>query len=44
MQHELIRQKVHEIDIDKLKTVPVDLSMLSNIGDNDVVKKLCMIN
>ena len=35
---------VNKIDVDKLKTVPADLSMLSNVEDNDVVKKLCMIN
>ena len=28
-----------KIDVDKLKTVPVDLSKLSNIVNNDVVKK-----
>ena len=33
-----------KIDVDKLKTVPVDLSKLSNVVNNDVVKKLCMIN
>ena len=28
----------------KPKTVPVDLSKLSNVVNNDVVKKMCMIN
>ena len=28
-----------KIDVDKLKTVPVDLSKLSNVVNNDVVKK-----
>ena len=28
-----------ELDIDKSKTVPIDLSRLSNVVDNDVVKK-----
>ena len=33
------------IDVDKLKTVPTDLRKLSNLVNNDVVKKkLCMIN
>ena len=32
------------LDIDKLAAVPVDLSKLSNIVKNDVVKKLCMIS
>ena len=27
-----------------LKTVPIDLSKLSNVVNNDVVKKMCMIN
>ena len=31
-----------ELDVDKLKTVPVDLSKLSNVVDNDVVKKNCV--
>ena len=31
--------KVH---VDKLKTVPVDLSKLSNIVNNDVVQKNCL--
>ena len=30
---------VDKIDIDKLKTVPTDLNKLSNVKDNDVVKK-----
>ena len=28
-----------KIDVDELKTVPVDLSKLSNVVNNDVVKK-----
>ena len=32
---------VDELDVDKLKTVSADTS---NVVDNDVVKKLCMIN
>ena len=39
-----LKAEVDKIDIEKLKTTPVDLSKLSNIVNNDVVKKLCMIN
>ena len=28
-----------KIDVDKLKTVPVSLSKLSNVANNEVVKK-----
>ena len=31
-------------EVDKLKTVPIDLSKLSNVVNNDVDKKLIMIN
>ena len=31
--------KVDKIDVDKLKTIPVDLAKLSNLIKNDVVKK-----
>ena len=34
-----LKAEVDKIDVDKLKTVPVDLSKLSNVADNDVVKK-----
>ena len=51
-----LKAEIDKIDVDKiknyglkimknrLKTVPVDLSKLSNAVNNDVVKKLCMIN
>ena len=39
-----LKPKVDNIEIDSLKTVSGDLSKLSNVVDNDVVKKLCMIN
>ena len=39
-----LKAEVDKIDVDKLKTVPVDLSKLSNAVNNDVVKKLLMIN
>ena len=34
-----LKAQVDKIDIDKLKTVPADLSKVSNVVDNDVVKK-----
>ena len=34
-----LKAKVDKIDVDKLKTVPVDLSTLSNVGNNEVIKK-----
>ena len=35
----ILKNKVDKLDIDKLVTVPVDLSKLSNVVKNDVVKK-----
>ena len=34
-----LKAEVDKIDVDKLKTVPVDLAKLSNVVKNDVVKK-----
>ena len=34
-----LKSEVDKIDTDKLKTVPPDLSKLSNVVKNDVVKK-----
>ena len=34
-----LKTEVDKLDIDKLATVPVDLSKLSNVVKNDVVKK-----
>ena len=34
-----LKNEADKIDADKLKTVPVDLAKLSNVIDNDVVKK-----
>ena len=34
-----LNDQVDKINIDKLKAVPADASKLSNVGDNDVVKK-----
>ena len=31
--------KVDKIDVDKLKTVPVDLNKLSNVVNNEIIKK-----
>ena len=40
-----LKTEVHKLDIDKLAPVPVDLSKLSGVVKNDVVKKkLCLIN
>ena len=37
-----LKVEVDKIDVDKLKTVPVDLSKLSNVVNNDVVRKNCL--
>ena len=34
-----LKTEVHKIDVDKLNTVPVDLAKLSNVVNNDAVKK-----
>ena len=34
-----LKGEVDKIDIDKLKAVPVDLAKLTNVAENDVVKK-----
>ena len=34
-----LKSEVDKIDVDKLKTVPVDLSKLNNLVNNDLVKK-----
>ena len=34
-----LKTEVDKINVDKLKTVPVDLAKLSNVVNNDVVKK-----
>ena len=34
-----LEAEIDKIDVDKLKTVPVDLSKLKNVVNNDVVKK-----
>ena len=34
-----LKTEVDKLDTDKLKTVPVDLSKLTNVVKNDVVKK-----
>ena len=39
-----LKVEVDKLDIDKLVPVPVDLSKLSDIVKNDVVKKMSMIN
>ena len=39
-----LKTEVDELDIDKLVPVPTDLSKLSNVVNNDVIKKRYMIN
>ena len=39
-----LKTEVDKLDIDKLVLVPVDLSKLSDVVKNDVVKKLSVIN
>ena len=39
-----LKLDVDKLDIDNLRPVPVNLRMLSNAANNDVVKKLCMLN
>ena len=38
-----LKTEVDKLDTDKLRTVPVDLSKLSDVVKNEVVR-LCMIN
>ena len=38
------KAEVDKINVDKLKTVPADLGKVSIVTDDDVVKKLCIIN
>ena len=38
-----LKAKMNKIDVNKLNTVPVDISKLYNVVNNEVVKKLCMI-
>ena len=37
--HVVLKTEVDKIDVDKLKTVPIDLAKLSNVVNNDAVKK-----
>ena len=39
-----LKAEVGKLDIDKLVPVPADISKLSDVVKNDVVKKLCMTN
>ena len=39
-----LKTEVDKIDIDKLVSIPVNLSKLSDVVKNDVVKKLYIIN
>ena len=38
-----LKTKIYNLDVDKLKTVPADLSKLINVVNNDVVK-ICIID
>ena len=38
-----LKAQVDKLDVDKLETLSVNLSKLSNVVDNYVFKKLCMI-
>ena len=38
-----LKTEIDKLDIEKLVPVPVDLSKLSDVVKNDVVKKVCMI-
>ena len=44
MQQELMHLNYKQNLIDKLKTATFDLSKLSNVLNNDIVKRLCVIN
>ena len=37
-----LKTEINKLDIDKLAPVPVDLSILSHVVKNDVVKKNCL--
>ena len=37
-----LKSEVDEIDLDKLKTAPVNLPKLTNAVENDLVKKNCL--
>ena len=39
-----LKTEVDKLDVDKLATVPVDLSKLSNVVKMMLLKKLCMIS
>ena len=39
-----LKSEVGKLDIEKLVPIPADLSKLSDVVNNDVVKKLFMIN
>ena len=39
-----LKSEVDKLDINKLVPVPFDLSKLTDVVKNNVIKKLCMIN
>ena len=38
----ILKTKVNYLDVDKLKTVPAGLGKLSNVVDDDVIRKYCV--
>ena len=38
-----LKSQVDKLDVGKLVPVPIDLSKLSDVVKNDVVKKMCMM-
>ena len=39
-----LKARLHKLNVDQLKTVPPDLTQLSNVVESDIVKKLYMTN
>ena len=39
-----LKSKVEKLDIEKLISVPTDLSKLNDVVNNEVVKKMCLMN
>ena len=40
----ILKAEIDTIDVGKITNVPIDLSKLSNVVNNVVLKELCMIN
>ena len=39
-----LKSKVEKLNIEKLISVPTDLSKLNDVVNNEVVKKMCLMN